>query len=288
MTIAPLESITANDGTILRFTDTGTGPVLILVSGWSQSAAEYTKQVEHFSASHRVIAYDHRGHGQSDRPDFGFRVSRLAADLNDLIVALDLTDVALLGHSMGCSVIWCYWDLYGGDRVARLILVDQPSTLVTSPAWEDGVGAGLGAIFAPVHTFELAAGLAGEEGEKVSLGLLASMWSAEMPEGDRAWIAEQNLNLPRHLAAELLIDHAFSDWRDVLPRLTVPTLVIGGELSLIPTQGISTVAAQTPGADLRIFTADELGSHFLFWENSQLFNEAVSDFLSGPDAASDT
>lgn len=48
------------------------------------------------------------------------------------------------------------------------------------------------------------------------------------------------------------------------------------------------MAAQTTGTALRIFTAAELGSHFLFWENSQLFNEAVSDFLSGPDAASDT
>jgi len=47
------------------------------------------------------------------------------------------------------------------------------------------------------------------------------------------------------------------------------------------------VAAQTTGTALRIFTAAELGSHFLFWENSQLFNE-VSLFLSGPDATSDT
>jgi len=282
MNIAPLESITTNDGTVLRYTDTGTGPTLILISGWSQTAAQYKKQIHHFSSSHRVIAFDHRGHGQSDRPFFGYRVSRLAADLNDLILALDLTDVALLGHSMGCSIVWSYWDLYGGKRVAKLILVDEPSTLVTSPVWEDGVGVGLSAIFAPIQTFELAGGLAGPDGEKVSSGLLATMWTDEMPDDEKAWFIEQNLHMPRHLAAELLVNHAFTDWRDVLPRLTVPTLVIGGDLSLFPAQGISALAAQIPGADLRIFSADELGSHFLFWENSQLFNKTVGDFLQNP------
>ena len=279
MTSAPLESITTNDGTVLRYTDSGVGPTLILISGWPQTAAQYTKQIEHFSSSHRVIAFDHRGHGLSDRPAFGYRISRLAADLNDLILALDLSDVALLGHSMGCSIIWSYWDLYGGKRVAKLILVDEPSTLVASPVWEDGVGAGLSAIFAPVQTFELAGGVAGPDGEKVSSGLLATMWSDRMSDGDKHWIVEQNLRMPRHLAAELLVNHAFSDWRDVLPRLNVPTLVIGGDLSLFPARGISAVATQIPGADVRIFSAEELGSHFFFWENSELFNKTVSDFL---------
>jgi len=279
MTIAPLESVTTNDGTVLRYTDSGTGPTLILICGWSQTAAQYQKQIDHFSSSHRVIAFDHRGHGQSDGPPFGYRISRLAADLNDLILALNLTDVALLGHSMGCSIIWSYWDLYGGKRVAKIILVDQPSTLVTSPAWEDGVGAGLSAIFAPVQTFELAGELSGPDGEKVSSGLLATMWTDEMSDADKAWIMEQNLHMPRHRAAELLVNLAFSDWRDVLPRLNVPTLVIGGDISLFPALGISALAKQIPGAELRIFSAQELGSHFLFWENSELFNKTVSDFL---------
>ncbi|TQO18790.1 pimeloyl-ACP methyl ester carboxylesterase [Rhodoglobus vestalii] len=272
--------VTTNDGNKLHYREAGNGPVLVLVPGWSQTAAQFQKQIDRFSADHRVIALDSRGHGESSKPAYGYRISRLAADLHDLLVGLDLHDVTLLGHSMGCSVIWSYWDLYAGERVARLILVDQPAVLVTSPFWEEGVGADLSAIFAPAQTYEIAAGLSGSTGAEVSAGLLSTMWTDKMTEDDKAWIIERNLELPRALSAQLLIDHAFADWRDVLPRITVPTLVIGGTVSLFPAAGIEWVASQIPGAQLRIFSGDELGSHFAFWENSDLFNDVVAEFLS--------
>ncbi|MDX3765206.1 MULTISPECIES: alpha/beta fold hydrolase [unclassified Streptomyces] len=77
------------------------------------------------SDSYRVPAVDHRGHGESGKPAYGYRISRLAADLRAFLLALDIRDATLLGHSLGCPVIWSYWDLYGSDRIKRLILVDQ-------------------------------------------------------------------------------------------------------------------------------------------------------------------
>ncbi len=77
----------------------------------------------------------------------------------------------------------------------------------------------------------------------------------------------------------LFNDHFGNDWRDMPRRITVPTLVLGGEASFFDTSVATWVAGQIPGAQLRIFTADERGSHLVFWENPVLFNRVVSDFL---------
>ena len=60
----------------------------------------------------QVIALDMRGHGESEKPEYGHRVSRLQ-DLHQTISKLGLSKVDLMGHSMGCAVIWAYIDLYG-------------------------------------------------------------------------------------------------------------------------------------------------------------------------------
>jgi non-heme chloroperoxidase len=55
---------------------------------------------------------DKRSHGQSQKVSYGLKILRLARDLYELLTELDLNEVALLGHSMGSSVIWCYIDLF--------------------------------------------------------------------------------------------------------------------------------------------------------------------------------
>jgi pimeloyl-ACP methyl ester carboxylesterase len=106
------------------------------------------------------------------------------------------------------------------------------------------------------------------------------MFTSNVPAEDISWTIEANHALPRRSAGTLLVDHAYQDWRDVLPRINVPTLVIGGEVSIFPAAGVEWVAQQIPGATVRIFSADEGGSHFMFWENPELFNDTVRDFLS--------
>lgn len=54
-----------SDGATLAYTDEGSGKALILLPGWSQSAAMFRHQIVHLSKSRRVIALDFRGHGQS-------------------------------------------------------------------------------------------------------------------------------------------------------------------------------------------------------------------------------
>ncbi|MFF3945849.1 alpha/beta fold hydrolase [Streptomyces sp. NPDC001902] len=114
--------VVTNDGVRLRYTEAGAGEPLVLVPGFAQSAAEFGPQIDGLSDRRRVIAPDHRGHGRSARPAHGHRIARLAMDLDNLLEALALRDVTLLAPSMGCPVVWSYWDLFGGERIARLVM----------------------------------------------------------------------------------------------------------------------------------------------------------------------
>ncbi|HIJ39662.1 MAG TPA: hypothetical protein HPP90_01090 [Deltaproteobacteria bacterium] len=69
------------------------------------------------------------------------------------------------------------------------------------------------------------------------------------------------------------------DWRDVIPRLSLPTLVVGGRVSAIPWKSVEWTARQVKGSRLEIFEEDEGGNHFMFIENPSKFNRIVADFI---------
>ncbi|KAH8804404.1 Alpha/Beta hydrolase protein [Xylogone sp. PMI_703] len=276
-------TITTSDNVTLRYIDSGlkSGPVLVLIPGWCQSAIQFKKQIAYFGTTYRVISMDHRGHGDSDKPDRGYRIPRLAADLHELITQLDLKDLTLLGHSMGCSVIWSYWDTYveSRTRISKLVLVDQSVCMIANPTWEEGVATSLAAIFTPANVLEIGAGMCGPEGKQVTTGLITSMFTPSVDPKDLEWTLSRCFKVsPKH-AATLLANHAAQDWRDVLPTINVPSLVIGAEGSLLNKEGTEYIAAHIPGAKLEIFKKEEGGSHFMYWENDKKFNQIVEEFL---------
>ncbi|KAK0641379.1 Alpha/Beta hydrolase protein [Cercophora newfieldiana] len=273
-------SFKTGDGVSLQYNQTGPprGQPLLFITGWRQAAAEWRKQAEYFSsAGFRVTTFDQRGHGDSEGPDFGYRISRLAADLNDLLTHLDLQNVTIIGHSMGCSVSWALWDQFPDShkRVSKFVFVDQSPSMVIDPHWNATETADAGALFTPVGVYDLAAGMAAQ-----LESLVTSMFTTSVSESDLAWVVEQNKKMSDAHAAALLTDHSFRDWRDVIPRITVPTLVIGGEASLVPAAAIEWIAKQIPGAKAEIFTKAEKGSHFMFWENPEKFNAVVKEFVT--------
>jgi non-heme chloroperoxidase len=101
---------------------------------------------------------------------------------------------------------------------------------------------------------------------------------ATMSAADRAFFAGCDACLPLRHRATPLIDHAFQDWRDVVGRITVPTLVVGG---IMFAECMTWPAAHVPGSRLELFDADDLGSHFMFWENPTKFNAVLRAFLLG-------
>ena len=272
-------SFTTKDGVRLHYTEAGAGEVLVMIPGWSQTAAQFKHQLSGLSDRYRVIALDMRGHGESDKPNHGYRLHRLAADVHEFILANDLKRVTLAGHSMGCSVIWAYWELYGRERVNKLILIDQMPMITANPIWADEEKVDAGAILDKDTLYSVTNSLAGPDGVKTTEGFIGGMFNQSYPRDELAWVVQQNLKMPRPYAARLLYDHATNDWRDVIPLIDIPTLVVGGKASLVGWKSQVWIGKQIPGARTEIFETEEGGNHFMFMENPDKFNRIVKDFM---------
>ena len=268
-----------SDRVQLSYISAGSGQPIVLLPGWSQSAEQFKYQIPVFAEHYHAIAVDLRGHGESEKVSFGYRVSRLSKDIQELIGALQLKKPHLLGHSMGCSLIWSYLDLFGLDEIDRLVLVDQSPLLITRPQWDAQEIAESGAVFtaeqlnAIVHTLE------NDNAEELTRNLLTSMVTPEISKEQFEWIVECNLRLPRSLAATLLYNHAHTDWRDQIVRIRKPTLIVAGRKSIIPWTSQVWIHQSIPDSELEIFEVAEGGGHFTFIENPEKFNRRVLQFL---------
>ena len=278
-TVGESRYFTTSDGAKLHYLEAGSGPPLVMIPGWSQSAEQFKYQIDGLSDRYHCVAVDMRGHGESEKVDFGYKIQRLAKDVHEILTGLDLSDVALLGHSMGCSVIWCYWDLFGSDRVSRLVLVDQPPFLTSNPVWNEKELEASGAIFNAEAVINTSNALAGPDGEATTIDFIGNLVTSSISEDEKAWIIQRNMRLPRKQAATLFYNHCAQDWRDVIPRINIPTLVVGGKVSFSPWKSQVWVHEQIPDSKIVLFEENEGGQHLMFIEGAAKFNHAVSDFL---------
>lgn len=117
-------SVQAPDGVEIRYEVAGSGePALVFVHGWSCDRTYWRAQVDHFAASHRVVAIDLGGHGESGTGRDDWTMAAFGRDVQAVVEELDLQRVVLVGHSMGGPVIAEAARLMP-DRVVALIPVD--------------------------------------------------------------------------------------------------------------------------------------------------------------------
>ncbi|MDP5077678.1 MAG: alpha/beta hydrolase [Nonlabens sp.] len=110
----------------IYYEDHGKGDPVILVHGWPLSTAMWEYQVPALiEAGKRVIVYDRRGFGKSSQPYSGYDYKTMAADLNELIQHLNLTNVSLVGFSMGGGELAKYVGSYGTDNLSKLVFVSS-------------------------------------------------------------------------------------------------------------------------------------------------------------------
>ena len=108
----------------IHYEDHGTGQPVVLIHGYPLDGHSWERQTPVLlAAGYRVIAYDRRGFGQSSQPTVGYDYDTFAADLNALLEHLDLTDVVLVGFSMGSGEVTRYLGTYGSARIAKAALL---------------------------------------------------------------------------------------------------------------------------------------------------------------------
>jgi non-heme chloroperoxidase len=273
--------VKTKDGVNLSFLDRGEGQPIIMLPGWSQTAAMYRGQFDALCQVGRVIALDHRGHGDSDKPDHGYRVQRLAKDLFDVLEALEITEPDIIAHSMGAAVTWSYLSSFSAERPPRrLIFIDEPRALLARPNWSEKEREEAGAIVPSLEGLsDFAAAIRRADSPDTAIDILRPMFTGGVTEHQLLEVARENLKLPRQHAADLLVDNVIQDWRSVIEHLKFPTLVFGGLGSVHPTASQEWIARAIPGAELNLVPEEEGGSHFLFYENPDRFNKAATHFL---------
>jgi non-heme chloroperoxidase len=263
-------TVTTNDGVSLHWTEEGSGPTVLLIAGYTAAATSWVFQVEALvAAGFRAVALDRRSHGESDAPEFGQRISRHAKDVRDVIEALDLHDVVLVGGSMGASTIWSYIDLFGTDRVRGIVSVDQTPRMINGDGWDHGfygfTDENAGTLFRD-GVPQTGRGLGAEQALPALMRLVERLGGADTL---RHEVRPETLPLLR--------DHAQQDWRDVIARVDVPVLMVAARDSQVwPAEH---AAASVQGNPLgRSVVLDDCG-HAANIDQPEAFNAALVDFL---------
>lgn len=263
-----------DDNVKLYYDDRGAGKPVILIHGWSCSRHHFKKQVPELKKNYRVITYDLRGHGDSDAPEKGLTLPRFANDLKQLIEHLELKDVSLVGWSMGTSIIFEYVKQYGCENLGKLCLIDMTPKLITDDEWKIGL----------YGDFDLAANLdvlntLTSNWDEFSQVFIPGVFSKKgcKNEEDLNWMLQEVKKNTIHVLVNMWIAMAVSDYREVLPNISVPCLITYGEEScLYLAENSKYMNDKISNSTLDAFPGC---GHALFFEDPDKFNKDLVEFL---------
>ncbi len=267
-----MAEITLSNGITLAYDDRGAkdSPALVLIHGISMSRRYFHKQLEPLSARHRVIAVDLRGHGDSEKVQYGHTVPQYARDVDQFIEALGLARPVLLGWSMGALVAFEYIRQFGTGGIRALIDVDEAASDFKWDGWAHG--------FLDLPTLHSLMTAVQDDKDAFIKSLVPDMFHQAPAPEDLEWMISASGQLPIGPLSAILFDQTVQDYRDVLSTIDVPTLICWGEHdTLLPVSGAPYMHEHIPGARLELF--DESG-HCPFLEESDKFNREVGAFLA--------
>ncbi len=273
--------IETNDHTSLYYRDWGTGTPVVFVNSAVLSGAMWEYQMVPLSEHGlRCIAYDRRGHGRSDDPGRGYDFDTLADDLAQLLVQLDLHEIALVGQSMGCAEIARYLSRHGTSRIARVVLISPITPFLLRT--EDNPEGAPRAVF-DAH---LAAQLKdrpfyNSTDAAIKYFGLGSKWpepevvSSEMIQ----WLTRLILETSPKANIECFRAFWETDFRPDMRSFTVPTLIIHGENDQnAPLICGRRTAQAISGSQLKVY---EDAAHGLFLTHKDRLNEDLLAFIQG-------
>jgi non-heme chloroperoxidase len=257
---------TTSDDVRLHYRDEGGGPPIVFAAGWAMDGSWWRAQSP-LSGSYRTVVVDPRAQGRSEKVTRGIRVGRGAHDLHDLFQHLDLSEVTLVAWSRSASIALAYWELFGEDRIARFVLIGVTPCMASRSDWQWGYRE-------PPTAFQERL-IADPEGSVRAV--IVGIFLVPPPEPVIEEFVRSTLQTPPEAGAKMLDDHGVIDWRDMLPTITIPTLVcVGRHDHQAPLAAAEVVADMVPGGELLVF---ENSAHAPFYEEPELFNEALDAFI---------
>jgi non-heme chloroperoxidase len=263
----------------IHYEDHGAGEPVVLIHGYPLNGNSWERQERELLASgFRVISYDRRGFGRSSQPTVGYDYDTFAADLRALLEHLDLNDIVLAGFSMGTGEVIRYLGVYGSARVSKAALLGAiPPFLLKTDGNPEGVDGG---VFEEIKAAIL------KDRYAWFKNFFDNFYNVDklMPERitEQAWQASFNVAAGASpYASYACVDTWLTDFREDLPKIDVPVLVVHGtDDRILPFEA---TAARLPALidDLRLVEV-EGGPHNIGWTHPEQVNAALLEFVGAP------
>jgi 3-oxoadipate enol-lactonase len=243
----------------------GDAPVLLLGGSLGTTLDMWDPQVPELSASHRVIRFEHRGHGGSPVPTGPYTIDELGGDVLTMLDRLALPRVSYCGLSIG-GMVGQWLAINAPERIERLILLCTAPHLPPASAWHQRAAA-----VREAGTPEVVADAV--IGRWFTPDYAAS--HADIVARYRAMIA----GIDPEGYAGCCEAIATMDLRAGLPGITAPTLVVAGRQDpSIPPEHGEAIAAAIPGARVEIL---DPGAHLASVERAEAVTSLIAGHLAG-------
>jgi non-heme chloroperoxidase len=262
----------------LYYEDVGSGQPVVLIHGYPLDGHSWEKQTKVLvDAGYRVISYDRRGFGQSSKPTVGHDYDTYAADLNELLEQLEINEIVLGGFSMGTGEVTRYLGKYGSDRVQKAMLFGAiPPFLLKTDDNPEGVD---GKVFEGIKETAL------KDRYLWFKRFLDDFYNVDKlaPEriSEQAWQGSFNVAcMMSAYASYACVDAWLTDFRDDLPKIDVPMLVMHGtEDRILP---FESTAKRLPDLidDVKLVAVEE-GPHNIGWTHPEIVNPILLAYLEG-------
>ncbi|MBI3659824.1 alpha/beta fold hydrolase [Candidatus Acetothermia bacterium] len=253
----------------LHYEVMGEGQSCLLISGVGFGGWVWRYQIAAFSTHFRVITFDNRGVGQSDKPDETYTIDTFVTDTKGLLDALQIQKAHVLGVSLG-GMVAQQLALSHPQRVDRLILC---STVFGGP----------NVVLPSMEVLQFMAQPSGTPEERFTKGLqfsFAQGFVERHPE--EVVFIRQKMSEHRQpdyaYRRQVMVPLSFNA-EPFLSKIERPTLVLAGDQDqAVPVENARRLVQKLPNAQLKILDG---ASHLCFIEQHELFNQTVLEFLQG-------
>jgi pimeloyl-ACP methyl ester carboxylesterase len=276
-----MAEITAHHGifknTKLHVDDTGgDGRPVLLIHGWPLSGESFSLQVPALSdAGYRVITYDRRGFGRSDKPMTGYGYDTLTEDLHTLIEEIGLEDVTLVGFSMGGGEVARYFGRYGADRLHSVVFASavtpymlQDKDNPDGPLDRGALDQMNGRLSSDSEAFY----------DEFTTGFFSADGVLKVTEEQRQQAMVMCRQADEVAALRCMADWGTTDFREDLTKVSVPTLVLHGDSDgTVPFEGSGArTHAAIPDSELVLLQGAPHGCNV---SHADQWNDALISFL---------
>ncbi len=260
----------------LYYEDHGEGQPVILIHGFPLSGAAWEKEVlALLKAGFRTITYDRRGFGRSSQPTKGYDYDTFAADLHTIMTKLNVRNAVLVGHSIGTGEVTRYISTYGSEKVEKAVVISPiPPFLLKTNDNPEGVDKSV---------FDNILEAIKKDRPAYQTSFLKDFYNLDetLDKLVSKEVVRSNWNVAVEASAygtAACVPTWLTDFREDLPKMTVPLLIIQGDADrILPFEATGKrMHEAVKGSQLVVFKG---GSHGIPWTHAEEINKELLNFL---------